>query len=401
MPDKGQVASLKGEFLRALMAGMLAAEMAPPGPAGEDAFLGALFQNLGRLLTEYYFPEEALQIRQQLGSEKATPAARELVAKRVLGIGFDELGAGVARAWRLPDNLQRAMRMPPADWPRHAQERGVAHGVERLRWLGRSANALVDVMQDSHGDAKALLEAAELHAPVLGLAPPVMVLATQRARLRLQETAHALGLSVPPGTPARRLLEAPPSPGSATTVPAEFGLTAPMPLPVPAQSVLETALLAARTAHADKTMGVSELLNLVLDSLHRALNLRNVVLCLREPATGRLVGRVGLGPGGADMSAAFRFIPDVAATNDLFAVIAARGADLLVSDAATVAARLPSWYKRRVDAPTFLLLPLMVKGTAIGLIYADKARVGSIVLEEKELGLIRALRDQVTLAFGR
>jgi len=85
----------------------------------------------------------------------------------------------------------------------------------------------------------------------------------------------------------------------------------------------------------------------------------------------------------------------------LFAVLSARGADLLVSDTATVASRLPNWYRRRVDAPTFLLLPLMVKGAPIGLIYADKARVGSIVLGEKELALIRALRDQVTLAFGR
>jgi hypothetical protein len=48
-----------------------------------------------------------------------------------------------------------------------------------------------------------------------------------------------------------------------------------------------------------------------------------------------------------------------------------------------------------------LLLPLMVNGHAMGLIYADKARAGSLVLREPELVLVRALRDQVTLAFGR
>ena len=36
---------------------------------GEEAFLGAMFQNLGRLLTECYLPEEAVQIRQALGAE--------------------------------------------------------------------------------------------------------------------------------------------------------------------------------------------------------------------------------------------------------------------------------------------------------------------------------------------
>jgi HD-like signal output (HDOD) protein len=400
MPDKAQAAVLKGEFLRSLMAGMLASEMAPQGPAGEDAFLGALFQNLGRLLTEYYFPEEALQIRQLLGSDRSAAMAREAAAVRVLGIGFDELGAGVARAWGLPDSLQRALHVPPGDWPARSQDKGVVQGVERLRWIGRSANALVDVVQDAGADPRALQVAAELHAPVLGLQPHALVSATHSAVLRLQQAAQALGLSLPAGSPARRLLEEPAGAG-ASGDPGGFMLTAPMPLSEPAQSVLQNALVAAREALAAKSMGVSELLHLVLDSLHQALNLRNVVLCLREAGTGRIIGRLGLGPSGAEISAAFRFVPDATAGNDLFALLCGRGADLLISDAAAVANRLPAWYRRRVDAPTFLLLPLMVKGAPIGLIYADKARVGSLVLGEEEMALVQALRDQVTQAFGR
>ena len=426
MPDKAHATQLKFEFVRALMVGMLAAELAPHGPSGEDAFLGALFQNLGRLLTEYYLPEEALQIRQQLGSDTATPAAREAAAQRVLGIGFDELGGGVARAWGLPEALQRALRSPVGEIPGKDSERASLQGVEKLRWLGRSANALVDALQIGPADAQACQRVAETHAPLLGVTASVVMAATDTARQRLVEAVQVLGLVLPPGSPGRRLIEtprplpAPPaagavaggaaSPGDTTehadaTEPADavnWGLTAPMPLPEPAHELLETALLAAEAALAARSMNVSELLHLVLDTLHRALNLRNVVLCLRESGQGgRIVGRLGLGPGGGEISTAFRFTPDPAATNDLFAVLCARGADLLVADAGTVAARLPGWYRRRVDAPTFLLLPLMVKGRAIGLIYADKARVGSLVLGQKELALVRALRDQVTLAFGR
>jgi hypothetical protein len=410
MPDKAHAAQLKFEFVRALMVGMLAAELAPQGPSGEDAFLGALFQNLGRLLTEYYLPEEALQIRQMLGSDTATPAAREAAAQRVLGIGFDELGGGVAGAWGLPASLQRALRAPAGELPAAPGASAALLGVERLRWLGRSANALVDAMQAGPADPQARQRVAEAHAPVLGLAVGLVIAATDTARLRLAEAVQVLGLALPVGSAARRLIE-PPS-ASAAGRPAgdsqdagesvQWGLTAPMPLPEPAHAVLEAALVAAQAALAERSMDISELLHLVLDTLHRALNLRNVVLCLREPGQGgRLVGRLGLGPGGGELSTAFRFTPDAAATHDLFAVLCARGADLLVADAATVASRLPGWYRRRVDAPTFLLLPLVVKGRAIGLIYADKARVGSLVLGDKELGLVRALRDQVTLAFGR
>jgi hypothetical protein len=392
------------------MVGMLASELAPQGPTGEEAFLGALFQNLGRLLTEYYLPEEALQIRQQLGSDTATPAAREAAAQRVLGIGFDELGGGVARAWGLPETLQRALRAPVGELPAKDSERAALQGVERLRWLGRSANALVDALQAGPGDPQACQRVAEVHAPVLGVAVGVVMAATDTARQRLVEAVQVLGLALPPGSAARRLIEAPAPamPGLAaggTTESADavqWGLTAPMPLPEPAQEVLQKALAAAQDALAGRSMDVSELLHLVLDTMHRALNLRNVVLCLREPGQGgRIVGRLGLGPGGGELSTAFRFTPDAAATNDLFAVLCARGADLLVADAGKVAARLPGWYRRRIDAPTFLLLPLMLKGRAIGLIYADKARVGSLVLGAEELSLVRALRDQVTLAFGR
>ena len=49
----------------------------------------------------------------------------------------------------------------------------------------------------------------------------------------------------------------------------------------------------------------------------------------------------------------------------------------------------------------FLLLPLMLKGQPIGLIYADKMLANSIVLGEGELSLLRALRDQATAAFAK
>ena len=46
-----------------------------------------------------------------------------------------------------------------------------------------------------------------------------------------------------------------------------------------------------------------------------------------------------------------------------------------------MAARLPAWYRQAVNAPTFLLLPLQIKGKPLGLIYADKAMPGGLALE--------------------
>jgi hypothetical protein len=86
---------------------------------------------------------------------------------------------------------------------------------------------------------------------------------------------------------------------------------------------------------------------------------------------------------------------------DLFSAVCLKGADTLISDAsaAPIAARLPAWFRQSIDAPTFLLLPLALKGAPFGLIYADKARAGAIELGEKELSLLRTLRNQALMAF--
>ena len=399
MGDKGHAALLKEEFLRALMSGTLASDLTPAAREAEDAFLAAMFQNLGRLLTEYYFPEEALEIRQRLAGAggEARPSAemREAAACKVLGLGFDELGAGVAQAWGLPDTLQRALRAPEGKVPARAVSRQADEGVDRMRWLARGANALTDAMLGADGDAQtaALSAAAESYGPALGLEPRDIVACAQAARGRVAQMAQALGLHVAPDAPARRLLqvtEADAAAGDPTVVPTQS-----------AQAQLAQGLERVRAAVAQKSMRLNEVLNLVLETVQRSLDMRCVVFCLREPKSGQLVGRLTLGSAAPDVGAAFRISPGAGGATDLFSAICAKGADLLISDTKAVATRLPAWYRQKVNAGTFLLLPLMLKGAPIGLIYADKAAAGAIVLKDEELALLRGLRDQALAAFAK
>lgn len=72
MGDKAHAARIQHEYLRALMAGSLARELTPLARESEEAFLAGMLRNLGRLLTAYYFPEEALQIHHQMPSGEGT-----------------------------------------------------------------------------------------------------------------------------------------------------------------------------------------------------------------------------------------------------------------------------------------------------------------------------------------
>jgi HD-like signal output (HDOD) protein len=394
MSDKAHASLLKEEFLRAVTAGTLADELTPVAREAEEAFLGAMFQNLGRLLAECYLPEEAQQIRQAVQGREGTleaRALREVAAKRVLGLSLDELGAGVAKAWSLPDTLQLVLRVPDGEVPAKPER-----GSDRQRWMGRMSADIADAMLGADGEAQAdaLRGVAERYAAALDLSARDIVSAAQATRLRVNQLAQAMGVSVPAGAPARRLLEATqPQPEDKTMALAAPGADT--------RAQLSRALDELRTRQAAKTLRVNDLLQLVLDTMHKAVGFRCVVLCLRDPASGNLLGRVGLGPEAAEMSTLFRIKPDLNAMGDLFAWLTAKGADLLVSDSKTVIGRLPTWYRENINAPTFLLLPLMVKGKPIGLIYADKNKAGQIVLGEGDLALLRALRDQAAAAFGK
>ena len=61
--------------------------------------------------------------------------------------------------------------------------------------------------------------------------------------------------------------------------------------------------------------------------------------------------------------------------------------------------RLPVWSRRQVNAPSFLLLPMVMKGLPFALIHADLAQPGGLLLGERELALLRTLLNQAVMPF--
>lgn len=408
MQDKGQAAQIKEEFLRALMAGTLAAELTPSPREAEESFIGSMFQNLGRMLTEYYFPEEAQQIRQQV--RKAGPAALDKAAVQVLGLTFQELGIGVAKSWGLPDSLQRMMQQPDGEPPVKTLEKG----LERQRWIGRVANEVTEQMlSDSREPIEHRIgRVADAYAPSLGMQPRAVQKAVESARTRMAALADALGIRVTPDAPANRLLATVDASREDTLAPHQLAATmqAPQdletilldPVGPPPAEVLASGVQDITNSMVADNFKLNEVLRMVLETMFRGLAFRRVVFCLRDPKTETLTGRFGLGEGVDKLASVFRVpLKPGTGTPDLFSAICSKGMDILIADATTepMQARLPVWFRQQVGAPTFLLLPMAMKGTTFALIYADKARAGGIEVGEKELSLMRTLRNQAVMAF--
>ena len=420
MHDKAHANQLKEEFLRALMAGMLASELGGMLRIGEEAFLGAMFQNLGRLLTEFYLVEEARQVRGMVAGASqggtATAVSEEAAAVSVLGISYEALGLGVAKAWGLPVTLQTCMRVPKGDAP----TREPKDGAEKLRWLTYASNQITDTLLRSPPELAAgrIADVAKRYARTLGVSTAHIEAAAATAQQNLSQMAQAMNLNVTPQSPARRLLAVPQAAGDPNTLtmqpegaregdsltPHELHATV-----VAARSAERTPLdnaaevLAAGIQDITNSMvesfKLNDVLRMILETMFRALGFRRIVFCLRDPKTNMLTGRFGLGDDADTVAKNFK-VP-LKAASDLFTAVCVKGADTLITDAtvAQIAGRLPPWYREHVNAPAFLLLPMLMKGAPFALIYADKAVPGGIALGEKELSLLRTLRNQAVMAF--
>lgn len=414
MQDKQHASQMREEFLRAMMAGSVASELCGASQAAEEAFIGAMFQNLGRMLCEFYFPEEARQVRSLVASGRME-GGEESAALQVLGLGFEDLGVGVARVWGLPESLQRCMRKPLGSPTQRAPEQG----AERMRWAAMAANEVASTLlfADPAQMEAQLGQVGTRYARTLSLSAESIAEATLRARHKLVALAEALDLRVAPDTPAARLLRLPQPAGATAPTPEdalgphELRASETQPLPVVLESQAGGAVSVAQvnevlaagiqdiTNAMVESFQLNDVLRMILETMFRALGFRRMVFCLRDAKTEVLTGRFGLGEGSEPAVRAMK-VP-LKAQGDLFAAVCLRGADTLINDATEprMQARLPAWYRTGLNAPSFLLLPLQIKGQPFALIYADQSVAGGIVVDDKALGLLRTLRNQAVMAF--
>jgi len=411
MQDRAHANVLKDEYVRCLMAGSIAGELCTLAREREEAFIAAMFQNLGRMLAEFYFPEEARDIRALVHARRA-PITEAQAGIQVLGVDYETLALGVAKSWGLPESIQRCMRKPTGAPPSKA----VTDDGERMRWIAAAANDLADVML--HGaDAdidRELDHCARLHARALGFSPEQMAGNIASGREKLIELAGAMQLKVMPGSRAARLVQArrvqeQPAHATATAAVAAAGAAPVTPPGRPAgtdtatrdgamdvQQILHSGIQDITNAMAGD-FKIGDILHMILETMYRGLAFDRIIFCMRDAKADVITGRFGLGH---EIDAAIRsFQVALKPTQpDLFAAVCRRGADTLISDASDsrIAGNLPAWYRRGINAGSFLLLPLQIKDKPFGLIYADK---GQLILDEREMSLLRTLRNQAVLAF--
>lgn len=460
MPKGPGAEQVKQAFSHALLSGLLAQELCHSTRHFEGAYLTALFMNLGQMLVEMHFPEDAEALRNamaewQTAHPDADDAARhealQRASRQILGLSCEDIGVEVARQWGWPDSLSQSLRRHyPADptqaagpeeymrmlctastelsgrlqaLPSGATEEARAEAVTGClrRFAEGYGGALsLDVEQWPEHGVKSL-ESWDSLSVVLGFkeAPAKTSKAARSGaapaggRREGTDRRAAVDRRAPTTGSAQAAPGAPATPaGSAGSAAAKSASGSAPASPAPREKPPRKPNLAAKER---MTSGLSQALasvsqwalaetpfDQVLDqtaqALLDALEAQRVIVCLRQASAGALVGRTGKGKRAQAVAACFR-VP-LQPAQDVFSILCAHGKDTLISDTTdpVVAQRLPAWYRKEVDAGTFLLLPLMLGPQAMGLIYADNAVPDTLHVGEQELTLLKALRNQLVMA---
>lgn len=283
--------------------------------------------------------------------------------------------------------------------------------IERQRWLVRAANDVSDLIlksepEQAHARLKAL---AQRYSRALGSPVESFELAADEARQRLAQLAQAMNIRPAQRSAAQRLL-APIRPTLDDSLsPHELHATmtlvqgaAAVRAPEAASDILAAGIQDITNAMVEN-FRLNEVLRMILETIYRSLGFRRVVFCLRDPRNDTLTGRFGLGEGVETVAPLFRvpLRPGPDQANDLFVAVCQKGVDTLITDASVpkIAQRLPAWFLGAPKAASFLILPMSMKGAPFAMIYADKAETGGIALGDKELSLLRTLRNQAVMAF--
>ncbi|MEY3273100.1 MAG: hypothetical protein RLZZ341_2001, partial [Pseudomonadota bacterium] len=384
------------------LAAALAQELCHSPRHADHIYIATLFQRLGDLLAGIHFAPD-MQVLDDLLDAQELPRGsaerqrqRDVLARRTWGLTLEELGLEIAGRWGWPPRMLQVMRSLGCDDPGRA-----LRDDEYARVLNTACNDLAERLMAVPAQGEPADREAARRDTLLGWSRDLLVpLGLDAASLPAQVERTLAGwrdllggLGVPPDALRSDAGQAPP----------------PKKNPLDPKSAAYRQALAENLSDAvdqlarmnKKAAPPEQVLESALGWMIKALDLQRAILCLRDDARPLLVPRLAQGHKGVVLSRHFE-IP-VEPPSDLFGLLCAKQADVLISDTADplIDQRLPGWYRQKVAAGSFVLLPIHHHGRVAGMLYGDQHEAHAMHLNDRALTLLKLMRNQVLEALKR
>lgn len=407
LQNKAQAAQLRDEIIKAVFSGIVAAQLSVGHNIrdAEEVMVCSMFHNLGKMLATFYFFDESQEISRLVEQGDTEHAA----AQKVLGVPYPELGLGVAQNWNFPPRLLAGMHKLAGD------RINTPHGeLDELTITVNLAHDLCDVAISTplNEKSQSLRNLAKRYEGAHKVSERELSSALDSGLNELKQRAGILGINTArsPLLEKVRLWCGQAQSNDAKGMKNEMdGVTSLEQVTTPPQSPdgselkpSPEAILSAGiqdvTTSLVSDFNLNDLLQMILETIYRGMGFNRAVILIRDNKQNIMAARFGFGAGIEAAIPRLRFsLPFVP---DVFHLSIAKGLDIAIEDihAPNIADKIPDWYRKSINAPSFMLLPVMVKDKAIALFYADMPQANGLNMSPQQLSLLRTLRNQAVLA---
>jgi len=362
----------------------------------EEAFLAAMFHNLGELLVAFYLPNEDAAIHAAVAGQGLSPTQAQI---QVLGLDLEHVGVAVGRHWNFPRVITNSMRGIGPGKP--AEPGNQEESVRQVACF--AAEATESLSGGGRSPQDGLRGPLDRYARLLTLDEDRVdeVLASTRSEYRKLATGLALSETAPPAIRAlvgqRSTMDAPDETDTSLDAMALSDDTADEPARGQAPGPVLLDGLQEATAMLAEQADFNQVVQVVLETLYRAFALRRVALALRDPARRQFVGRIGFGEDVEGFLRVLRFSESY--QRDVFHLALKKQTDLHIADLGEgkVVEGLPTWYRSAGPGGALLFLPMAVRQRTVGCILAEHMQPHGIDIGSDNLRVARALRNQLVL----
>ena len=399
LQNKQQSQQLKEDTVKSLFSALVANELAASCKVNnhEEAFLCALLEQLGKLLSRFYLHEETLAIEKLMmqGDYSEQKAVSE-----ILGTSYHKLGISVAREWGFPEQIIESMK--PIDFDHLPKQ---DNNTQKLRTVSQFSNALGHSLQlPQPQKANAIKKLTKQFSAALKIDEKKVSQLIASSHKELVKFSQFIQFDLTHSKFFNQTSSEDTLQSEAATVQQSHtvdGLEILEENTDERQRTIEKCLSdgiqdITNTLTGDCT--INQVMQMIMETIYRALDGSRVVLCLKDAKTASIRARFGYGddiePIIQNFSVPLAYHPDV------FHIAFKNNVDIRIDDTQDpkIRAKIPDWYYNNINARSFTIFPIVVKHSPIALIYIDNGKDKPITISDNQLGLLKTLRNQAILA---
>jgi len=387
LKDKNQASNLKEACISSMISGSLAHGVATKMNIKdkEEAYVCSMFHQLGKLLSIYYFPEEAEII---FDIVKQKNMKEHVAAEAVLGVSFEEIGIAVGESWQLPAELIDSMHTLPA-----GELKKPLSQSDLLKHVSGFSNEYCEMISSSSIQERQqnFENLASRYSNSMTISRSQMEEILTNAIDEMEKYAKLVNLDLGKSEIFNKATKWSPSKTSDSNI-----NDAPAPTSIPEQGNQIIEAIQEITDAILDGAPLNNILVMVIETIFTSFNFHRVMFCFINKGRTSINARFGFGPNIEEIINRFS-IPN--GGDDIFNQSLKQAKDLIIEDTSADDAHklIPGWYRDKFARKSMLVYPIIVKNIPIGLLYVDSIAPISIA-DESRLSPVRTLRNQIILA---